>query len=159
MNANKFKIKLVDSNPNIIDSDPNLIILNKKALNLNNEIQISSFNQSVRRTNLNMNHISFKNPAFSTKYKHIKQQGKALKNYMIDPNDLISYNLYTSLEVGPSVEGKLKFCDITGFKGNYYDKTSQLRFFNSDIYKIVSEIPEPIKNQYLSIRKALFVLK
>lgn len=64
-----------------------------------------------------------------------------------------------SIDAGPTVMPKNKYCDITGFESNYRDPRTGLRYFNSEIFKIVNSLAEPIKNQYLSIRKALFIIK
>jgi len=64
-----------------------------------------------------------------------------------------------SIEAGPSILPKKKYCDITGFETNYSDPKSGLRYYNSDIFKLIQNFPEPIKNQYLALRKALFIIK
>jgi INO80 complex subunit C len=63
------------------------------------------------------------------------------------------------IEAGPSLQPRRKYCDITGFETNYIDPRSGLRYYNSEIYKIIQNLSEPIKNQYLSLRKALFIIK
>ena len=70
-------------------------------------------------------------------------------------------NLFSDqgIEAGPSYLPKIKYCDVTGFETNYQDPRSGLRYYNSDIYKLSQIMTEPIKNQYLSIRKALFIIK
>ncbi len=64
-----------------------------------------------------------------------------------------------SIEAGPSLLPKRKYCDITGFESNYLEPKSGLRYYNSDIYKVITSLSEPVKNQYLSLRKALFIIK
>jgi len=63
------------------------------------------------------------------------------------------------LEAGPTIFPKKKYCDITGLEGRYTDPRSGLRYYNSDIFKLLQNFPEPLRNQYLSLRKALFILK
>lgn len=67
--------------------------------------------------------------------------------------------LDNGLEAGPSILPKKKYCDITGLESKYTDPRSGLRYYNSDIFKLVQNFTEPQKNQYLSLRKALFLIK
>ena len=69
------------------------------------------------------------------------------------------YKIDQSIEAGPSHLPKKKYCDLTGFEGKYQDPFSGLRYYNAEIYKIIQNLSDPIKNQYLSIRKALFIIK
>jgi len=64
-----------------------------------------------------------------------------------------------NLEAGPTTLPKKKYCDVTGLESKYTDPRSGLRYYNSDIFKMMQTFSEPLKNQYLSIRKALFVIK
>ena len=64
-----------------------------------------------------------------------------------------------NLEAGPSVIPKKKYCDITGLESKYTDPRSGLRYYNIDIFKMIQNFSEPLKNQYLSMRKALFIIK
>jgi len=100
--------------------------------------------------------LSFKNKHFKPKYS---SGGRTLKSLMVNPIDLMTYNTYINAETGPSVNPKIKYCDITGFKTNYFSKASNIRYYNQDIFRILKELPEPIINQYLTIRKAGFTLK
>ncbi len=91
---------------------------------------------------------------------------KNMKSMVVDNTDNSSYNickfkinLDQSLEVGPSTIPKKKYCDITGLECNYTEPTTGLRYYNSEIFKLIQNLPEPIKNQYLSLRKALFIIK
>lgn len=102
----------------------------------------------------------FKKESFKSKLRLVKDsQNKHFKGQITETVDLMSYNTYNSIEVGPSLQVKRKYCDITGFYGRYYDRTSQLRYFSSDLFRGLSDIPDPIREGYLSIRKALFILK
>jgi INO80 complex subunit C len=98
------------------------------------------------------------NSKFRNKDKNARS-AKNMKNLMLDSLDSLSYNMYQSIEAGPSILPKKKYCDLTGFQGNYQDPSSGLRYYNSEIYKIIQNLSDPIKNQYLSIRKALFIIK
>jgi INO80 complex subunit C len=110
----------------------------------------------------------FKKPNWNSKFRNKDKNARAaknMKNLMIDSLDSLSYNLCKlfnldqSIEAGPSIFPKKKYCDLTGFQGNYQDPTSGLRYYNAEIYKIIQNLSDPIKNQYLSIRKALFIIK
>ena len=76
-----------------------------------------------------------------------------------DIKDSLSYKIYSDLEVGPSIYPHKKYCDFTGFKTSYSEINSGIRYFNGTIFKIVQDMPQPIKDQYLNIRKALIRLK
>jgi INO80 complex subunit C len=69
------------------------------------------------------------------------------------------YILDQNLEVGPSIFPKKKYCDITGLECKYSDPKTGLRYYNAEIFKLIQNLPEPFKNQYLTIRKALFTIK
>ena len=71
----------------------------------------------------------------------------------------ISYKIYCDLEAGPSLLPKKKYCDFTGLTSCYNELHTGIRYYNSQIYKISQNIPQPIKDQYLNIRKALIRLK
>jgi INO80 complex subunit C len=66
---------------------------------------------------------------------------------------------YSSIDGGISVKKPIKYCDFTGFHTTYQDPKTGLRYFNNDFYPYVKEIPEGVKNEVLSIRKANVVLK
>lgn len=114
--------------------------------------------------------LPFKNPNFASKYR-LKEKNsrvtKNIKNMMQDTLDTLSfnqckfiyYNLDQNIEAGPTLLPKKKYCDVTGFESNYTDPRTGLRYYDSEIYKIACTLSEPIKNQYLSLRKALFVIK
>ena len=113
--------------------------------------------------------LPFKKPNWVSKYR-VKEKNartsKNLKNLLVDNLDTQTYNickiknkLDQSIEAGPSFLPKVKYCDVTGFETQYQDPRSGLRYYNSDIYKLSQNMTEPIKNQYLLIRKALFIIK
>ena len=106
--------------------------------------------------------LNFKNKKFVSKLRTHEKKfrgSKNIKNMSKDIKDSLSYKIYSDLEVGPSIYPHKKYCDITGFKTNYSEINSGIRYFNGTIFKIVQEMPQPIKDQYLNIRKALIRLK
>ena len=106
--------------------------------------------------------LNFKNKKFVSKLRTHEKKfrgSKNIKNMSKDLKDSLSYKIYSDLEVGPSIYPHKKYCDITGFKTNYSELNSGIRYFNGTIFKIVQEMPQPIKDQYLNIRKALIRLK
>jgi INO80 complex subunit C len=108
---------------------------------------------------------------FVAKYRNKEKANrntKSSKNLILDNLQSISLNtcillnlifIDNSLEAGPSVLPKKKYCDVTGLESKYVDPRSGLRYYNSDIFKLVQNFTEPLKNQYLSLRKALFIIK
>lgn len=95
---------------------------------------------------------------FRTQEKFFRNS-KNMKNLSKDLIDGISYKAYQDLEAGISVLPKKKFCDYTGFETNYTEINTGIRFYNSQIYKIFQNMSQPVKDQYLNIRKALIRLK
>ena len=87
------------------------------------------------------------------------RNAKNMKNLSKDLIDGISYKIYQDLEAGPSIQPKKKFCDFTGFETNYTEINTGIRFYNSQIYRIFQNMSQPVKDQYLNIRKALIRLK
>ena len=73
--------------------------------------------------------------------------------------DTRSFEMNAALDAGPSTSKPPKYCDFTGFPCSYKDKKTGLRYYDKLIFEIVESISEPIKNQYLSMRNALFVIK
>jgi INO80 complex subunit C len=129
-------------------------------ISLNTSIHFQLQNEKIY--NELQQRLKFKKPNFISKFRSKEKSSrvaKNIKNMVQDTIDSTSYNLYQSIEAGPTLLSKKKYCDITGFESNYKDPRTGLRFYNADIYKIVSTLSEPIKNQYLSMRKALFVIK
>ena len=87
------------------------------------------------------------------------RNAKNMKNLSKDLIDGISYKIYQDVEAGPSILPKKKFCDFTGFETNYTEINTGIRFYNSQIYKLFQNMSQPVKDQYLNIRKALIRLK
>ena len=140
-------------NPNIIISnspDNNNEISNKKLFN----------NKDNHPVNFSLN---FKNKNFESKIRAKTEKNyrnsKNMKNLGKEGKDAISYKIYCDLEAGPSLLPKKKYCDFTGLTSCYNELHTGIRYYNSQIYKISQNIPQPIKDQYLNIRKALIRLK
>lgn len=107
-------------------------------------------------------HHPFKKKGWTSKIRsHEKssRNAKNMKNLSKDLIDGMSYKIYQDLEAGPSVLPKKKFCDFTGFETNYTEINTGIRFYNSQIYKLFQNMSQPVKDQYLNIRKALVGLK
>ena len=108
------------------------------------------------------NNLPFKKKNWVSKIRsHEKtfRNAKNMKNLGKDLIDGISYKIYQDLEAGPSIQPKKKFCDFTGFETNYSEINTGIRFYNSQIYRIFQNMSQPVKDQYLNIRKALIRLK
>ena len=140
--------------------NPNIIISNNN--NINNETQ------NKKLINFKDNHpvnysLSFKNKNFESKIRAKTEKNyrnsKNMKNLAKEGKDAISYKIYCDLEAGPSLLPKKKYCDFTGLTSCYNELHTGIRYYNSQIYKISQNIPQPIKDQYLNIRKALIRLK
>lgn len=102
--------------------------------------------------------LPFKKKNWSSKIRlHEKsnRNSKNMKNLSKDIIDGISYKIYQELEAGPSVLPKKKYCDLTGLEAPYSEINTGIRFYNADIYKEFQNMSQPIKNQYLNIRRAL----
>ena len=138
--------------------NPNIIISNNK-----NEIE-----NNKKLINYKDNHpvnynLSFKNKNFESKIRPRTEKNyrnsKNMKNLGKEGKDAISYKIYCNLEAGPSLLPKKKYCDFTGLTSCYNELNTGIRYYNSQIYKVSQNIPQPIKDQYLNIRKALIRLK
>ena len=141
--------------------NPNIIISNN-----NNDIN----NETTKKILFNYkdNHpvnysLNFKNKNFESKIRARTEKNyrnsKNMKNLGKEGKDAISYKIYCDLEAGPSLLPKKKYCDFTGLTSCYNELHTGIRYYNSQIYKISQNIPQPIKDQYLNIRKALIRLK
>ena len=107
--------------------------------------------------------LNFKNKNFESKLRAKTEKNyrnsKNMKNLGKEGKDAISYKIYCDIEAGPSILPKKKYCDFTGLTSNYNELHTGIRYYNSKIYKMSQNIPQPIKDQYLNIRKALIRLK
>ena len=136
--------------------NPNIIISNSP--DNNNEISNKKFfnNKDNHPVNFSLN---FKNKNFESKIRAKTEKNyrnsKNMKNLGKEGKDAISYKIYCDLEAGPSLLPKKKYCDFTGLTSCYNELHTGIRYYNSQIYKISQNIPQPIKDQYLNIRKAL----
>lgn len=67
---------------------------------------------------------------------------------------------YFNINAPPSMKPPKKYCDITGLNGPYTSPTNNIRYHNSEIYKIIVKPMAPGTDQeYLKLRGANFVLK
>ena len=138
--------------------NPNIIISN------NNDTEIENKKVISLKDNHPVNYsLSFKNKNFESKLRAKTEKNyrnsKNMKNLGKEGKDAISYKIYCDLEAGPSLLPKKKYCDFTGLTSCYNELHTGIRYYNSQIYKISQNIPQPIKDQYLNIRKALIRLK
>ena len=137
----------------------------------NNKSEIRDFNIQIPIPKLNENKddhpvnysLNFKNKNFESKLRAKTEKNyrnsKNMKNLGKEGKDAISYKIYCDLEAGPSLLPKKKYCDFTGLTSCYNELHTGIRYYNSQIYKMSQNIPQPIKDQYLNIRKALIRLK
>ena len=135
---------------------------------INNSIKEDAINKNKKIVNYKDDHpvnysLSFKNKNFESKIRAKTEKNyrnsKNMKNLGKEGKDAISYKIYCDLEAGPSLLPKKKYCDFTGLTSCYNELHTGIRYYNSQIYKISQNIPQPIKDQYLNIRKALIRLK
>jgi hypothetical protein len=134
------------------------------------EITIDPMNNIHHHSKHKHAKASFKKANWLSKFrsKDKSRSGKNIKNVIQDSLDSLSYSqckchgfnyLDQGIEAGPTLLPKKKYCDITGFETSYLDPRSGLRYYNTEIFKLVQSLSDPIKNQYLSVRKALFIIK
>ena len=138
--------------------NPNIIISN------NNDIETENKKVISMKDNHPVNYsLSFKNKNFESKIRARTEKNyrnsKNMKNLGKEGKDAISYKIYCDIEAGPSILPKKKYCDFTGLTSNYNELHTGIRYYNSQIYKMSQNIAQPIKDQYLNIRKALIRLK
>ena len=135
---------------------------------INSNIKEDTTNKNRKLDNYKDDHpvnysLSFKNKNFESKIRAKTEKNyrnsKNMKNLGKEGKDAISYKIYCDLEAGPSLLPKKKYCDFTGLTSCYNELHTGIRYYNSQIYKISQNIPQPIKDQYLNIRKALIRLK
>ena len=140
-------------NQNIIPSDNSYIKI---------KIPIMKFKENKDNHPINYS-LNFKNKNFESKLRAKTEKSyrnsKNMKNLGKEGKDAISYKIYCDIEAGPSILPKKKYCDFTGLTSNYNELHTGIRYYNSQIYKMSQNIAQPIKDQYLNIRKALIRLK
>ncbi|KAG6745341.1 hypothetical protein POPTR_016G127200v4 [Populus trichocarpa] len=109
-------------------------------------------------------HFSFKRIQIYEKYpkgqprgrwKHLKQILQA-ENYQNCPPDEPNY---VNIESPPSMHPPLRICDITGFEAPYHDPRTNLRYANTDVFKLVRSLPNEHVQRYLALRNAAVTLK
>ncbi|KAF5745771.1 chromatin-remodeling complex subunit ies6 [Tripterygium wilfordii] len=88
-------------------------------------------------------------------WKHLKQilQAENFQNGSPDePN-------YINIESPPSMHPPMRICDMTGFEAPYSDPRTNLRYANTDVFKMVRSLPPEYVQRYLALRNAAVVLK
>ena len=58
-----------------------------------------------------------------------------------------------------SVRNPKKYCDFVGFHANYQDPKSGLRYYGTDQFELIQHLPDDVRDNFLSVRKAQIVLK
>lgn len=67
---------------------------------------------------------------------------------------------YFNINAPPSMKPPKRYCDITGLNAPYTSPTNNIRYHNSEIYKLIVKPMAPGTDQeYLKLRGANFVLK
>jgi INO80 complex subunit C len=103
----------------------------------------------------------FKNPNFSLKkcstkpIKTFKQiiQAENYENYPASvPN-------YLSIEAAPSTMPSKKYSDISGHVSRYTEPKTNLRYSNAFEYQIIRTLTQEHIDTYLSLRKAVTVIR
>lgn len=107
-----------------------------------------------RKTPFKRSDFSFKKGR-SKPFKNFKQiiQGE---NYEAYPSNIPSY---TSIETGPSILPAKKYCDLCGHAAKYLEPKSGLRYCQSTEYHLIKSLSTEHVESYLSIRKAVVVIK
>ena len=175
LNNGQYSLYNNNNNNNNNNSSPNLIINNNNSQNIFNQNVISNENNNMniqisipKFNDIKDDHpvnysLNFKNKNFESKLRAKTEKNyrnsKNMKNLGKEGKDAISYKIYCDIEAGPSILPKKKYCDFTGLTSNYNELHTGIRYYNSKIYKMSQNIPQPIKDQYLNIRKALIRLK
>ena len=95
----------------------------------------------------------------SPPFKNNRWEGRPLpkkdpKNFYNSIKQVPDASQYFNLDAGPSILKEEKFCDITGFRARYQDKTTYLRYFNTTGYKIIRSLNAPSIQALLDLRKA-----
>ncbi|KAG5253445.1 chromatin-remodeling complex [Salix suchowensis] len=104
-------------------------------------------------------HFSFKRIQIYEKYpkgqprgrwKHLKQilQAENYQNFHTDEPNFTTIHAPT-----------LRICDITRFEAPYHDPRTNLRYANTDVFKLVRSLPNEHVQRYLALRNAAVTLK
>ena len=107
-----------------------------------------------RKTPFKRSDFSFKKGR-TKPFKNFKQimQGE---NYEAYPSNVASY---TSIEAGPSTLPSKKYCDICGHFAKYVETKTGLRYCQSAEYHLIKSLSTEHVESYLSIRRAVVVIK
>lgn len=66
---------------------------------------------------------------------------------------------YFTIAAPPSLKPIKSYCDITGLPTNYKSPHNQIRYYNTECYGIVKNMPAGVDQQYLALRGANVILK
>ncbi|VFQ58824.1 unnamed protein product [Cuscuta campestris] len=88
-------------------------------------------------------------------WKHLKQILQAENYQNCAPNE----PTYVSIESPPPMHPCKKICDITGFEAPYYDPRTNLRYANTEVFKMIRALPNDYVQRYLALRNAAVVLR
>ncbi|XP_057517477.1 protein EIN6 ENHANCER [Amaranthus tricolor] len=91
----------------------------------------------------------------SRHWKHLKQILQA-ENYQAFPPDEPNY---VNIESPPSMHPPKRICDITGYEAPYYDPRTNMRYANTEVFKLIRALPNDYVQRYLALRNAAIVLK
>lgn len=159
---NNSTSNLISNNVNNFQNYMNQNLISNEISNINIQIPLKKLNVNKDEHPINYS-LNFKNKNFESKLRAKTEKSyrnsKNMKNLGKDGKDAVSYKLYCDIEAGPSILPKKKYCDFTGLISNYNELHTGIRYYNSQIFKMSQNIPQPIKDQYLNIRKALIRLK
>ena len=67
--------------------------------------------------------------------------------------------IYSAIDAGISTKQPAKFCDLVGFEGRYIDPKSGIRYYSKEQYQAIIEMPQTVKDEILSVRKANIILR
>uniref|UniRef100_A0A7S2ZR98 Vps72/YL1 C-terminal domain-containing protein n=1 Tax=Rhodosorus marinus TaxID=101924 RepID=A0A7S2ZR98_9RHOD len=88
-------------------------------------------------------------------YKSLKQLAGS-ENFELLPPEVPTYY---NIDSPPSTLPPKKYCDLTGFKANYTDPKTGLRFCSPEAFRFLRSLPEHRVQDFLSLRQAEARLK
>ncbi|KAF2073182.1 hypothetical protein CYY_005499 [Polysphondylium violaceum] len=98
----------------------------------------------------------FKNLNFSFPIESVKKPWKSVKQILASENTSnlkATFPSYQNIEVSSTLIPTKKYCDITGYIANYVDPKSQLRYYDSSVYKLIQTFPDNLQQSYLNLRR------
>lgn len=136
----------------------------------NSGMERLEFLRSVQNSNLVPAPSRFK----KTGYKKPSRRHKSTRQLFTDESKRINAVLqredtkqrpvpkvtYFNVNAPPSLKPPKKYCDVTGLKGPYRSPVNNLRYCDSEVYRlVVKPMPPGVDQEYLKLRGANFVLK